>query len=66
MCSWQQKGINLVTNWLLMQFDELKDQVAVEQILQVVFLEPDRASPVSRSSFHSFPICFAAKFIPRV
>ncbi|KAI5660756.1 hypothetical protein M9H77_20079 [Catharanthus roseus] len=26
-------------------FDELKDQVAVEQILQVVFLEPDRASP---------------------
>lgn len=29
-----------------MQFDEQKDQVAVEQILRVVFLDPERPSPV--------------------
>jgi len=29
------------------QFGELKDQVTVEQILQVVFLDPERSSPVS-------------------
>lgn len=33
-----------------MQFDEQKDQVAVEQILRVVFLDPERHSPVSFSS----------------
>lgn len=29
------------------QFDEQKDQVAVEQILRVVFLDPERSTPVS-------------------
>lgn len=29
------------------QFDEQKDQVTVEQILRVVFLDPERPSPVS-------------------
>lgn len=29
------------------QFDELKDQVAIEQILRVVFLDPERPTPVS-------------------
>lgn len=33
--------------FVLSQFDEQKDQVAVEQILRVVFLDPERASPVS-------------------
>lgn len=33
---------------MLTQFDEQKDQVAVEQILQVVFLDVERPSPVSR------------------
>lgn len=31
----------------LLQFDELKDQVAVEQILRVVFLDVERPSPVT-------------------
>lgn len=30
-----------------MQFDEQKDQVAVEQILHVVFLDPEHRTPVS-------------------
>lgn len=34
---------------LLLQFDEQKDQVAVEQILRVVFLDAERPSPVSLS-----------------
>lgn len=32
---------------LLNQFDEHKDEVAVEQILRVVFLDVERPSPVS-------------------
>ena len=32
---------------LSLQFDEQKDQVAIEQILRVVFLDPERPSPVS-------------------
>lgn len=42
----------------LLQFDEQKDQVAVEQILRVVFLDVDRPSPVSHnySAFISFSI----------
>lgn len=32
---------------LSLQFDEQKDQVAVEQILRVNFLDPERPSPVS-------------------
>lgn len=32
---------------LFYQFDELKDDVAVEQILKVVFLDVGRPSPVS-------------------
>lgn len=31
------------------QFDEQRDQVAVEQILRVVFLDPERPTPVSRT-----------------
>lgn len=34
-------------HYVLTQFDENKDQVAVEQILRVVFLDVDRPSPVS-------------------
>lgn len=30
-----------------MQFDEERDHVAVEQILRVIFLEPEHPSPVS-------------------
>jgi hypothetical protein len=30
------------------QFDEQKDQVAVEQILRVIFLDPECPSPVSK------------------
>lgn len=33
------------------QFDEQKDQVAVEQILRVVFLDPERPCPVSTEFF---------------
>lgn len=29
------------------QFDEQKEQVAIEQILRVVFLDPERSTPVS-------------------
>jgi hypothetical protein len=32
---------------LSVQFDEQKDQVAVEQILRVFFLNPERPGPVS-------------------
>jgi len=35
--------------FLLLQFDEQKDLVAVEQILRVVFLDAERPSPVSLS-----------------
>lgn len=31
---------------MLMQFDEQKDQVTIERILRVVFLDPERPSPV--------------------
>ena len=44
----------------LMQFDEQKDQVSVEQILRVVFLDPERPSPVSVINrllcYNSFPL----------
>lgn len=36
----------------LEQFDEQKDQVAVEQILRVVFLDVERPGPVSDISHH--------------
>lgn len=39
------------------QFDEQKDHVAVEQILRVVFLDPERPSPVS----HSWSLHFIEK-----
>jgi hypothetical protein len=39
---------------LMLQFDEQKDQVAVEQILRVVFLDAERSSPVSLSQASSF------------
>lgn len=32
---------------MLMQFEEQKDQVAVERVLRVVFLDVERSSPVS-------------------
>lgn len=35
-------------HFVLTQFDEHKDQVAVEQILRVVFLDVERPSPVSQ------------------
>jgi len=35
--------------FLLMQFDEQKDQAAVEKILKVVFLDVNGQSPVSKS-----------------
>ena len=44
------------------QFDELKDQVTVEQILQVVFLDPERNCPVS-AEFLSFHLYFVAIFV---
>lgn len=44
-----------------MQFDELKDQVAAEQILRVVFLNPERSDAVSTTLLHSmakYPLIF--------
>lgn len=38
-----------LTDSLLIQFDEQKDQVAVERILRVVFLDAEHPSPVSRN-----------------
>lgn len=38
---------NILEYSWLSQFDEQKDQVAVEQILRVVFLDAERPSPVS-------------------
>jgi len=35
--------------FLLMQFDEQKDQAVVEKILKVVFLDVNGQSPVSKS-----------------
>lgn len=35
-----------------LQFDEHKDQVLVEQILQVVFLDTEHPSSVSRTNYH--------------
>lgn len=37
----------LILGVCLLQFEEQKDQVAIEQILRVVFLDPARACPVS-------------------
>lgn len=37
------------TDSSLMQFDEQKDQVAVERILRVVFLDAEHPSSVSRN-----------------
>lgn len=34
----------------MLQFDEQKNQVAVEQILRVVFLDAERQTPVSFSN----------------
>jgi hypothetical protein len=39
------------------QFDEQSDQVAVEQILRVVFLDPERPTPVSMTEI-SFTLIF--------
>lgn len=36
--------------YFLPQFDEQKDQVIVERILRVVFIDLERPSPVSLSS----------------
>lgn len=36
-----------------MQFDEQKDQTAAEQILRVVFLNPERPEPVSTTLLYS-------------
>jgi hypothetical protein len=33
----------------IVQFDEQKDQVAVEQVLRVIFIDADRPSAVSYS-----------------
>lgn len=38
----------------MLQFDEQKDQVAVEQILRVVFLDAERQSAVSLDKGSSF------------
>lgn len=43
---------------LSVQFDEQKDQVAVEQILRVVFLDPERPSPVSINNVNNHGIKF--------
>ena len=40
----------------ILQFDEQKDQVAVEQILRVVFLDAERPSAVSDGIILSFPL----------
>lgn len=37
----------VILNNDISQFDEQKDRVAVEQILQAVFLDPDHSNPVS-------------------
>lgn len=39
----------ILKKFLFCQFDEQKDQVAVEQILRVVFLDVNRPSPVSNN-----------------
>lgn len=44
------------------QFDELKDQVTEEQILQVVFLDPESNSPVSDECL-SIHLYFVAIFV---
>ncbi|CAN6453348.1 unnamed protein product [Victoria cruziana] len=48
-----KEGIDYVPE----MFDEQKDQVSVEQILRVVFLDPERPSAVSHSKF-SFRVSF--------
>ena len=40
----------VILNNGISQFDEQRDHVAVEQILQVVFLDPQHSNPVSISS----------------
>ena len=43
----------------LNQFDEQKDEVAVEQILRVVFLDAERPSPVSGYFTVSLSVCIS-------
>lgn len=40
--------------YFFLQFDEQREQVAVEQILRVIFLDPDRPSPVRIYIFNIF------------
>lgn len=45
------------------QFDEQRDQVAVEQILRVVFLDPERPTPVSMTEISSTLIFHLRAFV---
>lgn len=46
------------------QFDEQKDQVAVEQILRVVFLDVERPSPVSEDIPSLIRACLRTLLMP--
>jgi len=53
LSSWQHDSMNIFLDFadktiVSIQFDEQKDQVAVEQILRVIFLDPECPSPVSK------------------
>lgn len=46
---------------VLMQFEEQKEQVVVEQVLRVVFLDPERPTLVSWMQIS--PICISLHFV---
>ena len=48
-------------NCIFVQFDDQKDQAAVEQILRVIFLDPECPSPVSRSKIYTSSWCFVSR-----
>lgn len=47
-CGW------VVFAFLFLQFEEQKDHVSEEQVMRVVFLDPENPNPVSLSFFLSF------------
>lgn len=47
-CGW------VVFAFLFLQFEEQKDHVSEEQVMRVVFLDPENPNPVSLSFFFRF------------
>ena len=50
------QSIEQISLVIILQFEEQKDHVVVEQIMRVIFLDPERPSPVSDVLNFSLPL----------